>query len=185
MVFDKEIYKGRFLVYKQDSKTGYEMVSRTSTVPLKEDAVIIIGMNIETMKYVCIFERRIAIKDHSGNETALGFPAGLTDGEGAEIAAERELSEETGYEIVNVNHVTPIIYNSEGMTDESCRLVYCDIKPFGKQDLQGNEKIEVVEMDTEDFENFLQSERYKTTELGAKLCQHFQTLIMYKNGLLS
>jgi len=55
------------------------------------------------------------------------FPAGLIDdGESPETAALRELTEETGYH-GRVVAVSPAVYNTPGMTDESAFLVEIEI----------------------------------------------------------
>jgi ADP-ribose pyrophosphatase len=70
---------------------------------------------------VVIKEYRIPIGDYEW-----GFPAGLVENdESAVIAAERELKEETGLEIDSVLEVTPYVYNSAGLTNESSSIVYC------------------------------------------------------------
>ncbi|MCD8138796.1 MAG: NUDIX hydrolase [Planctomycetaceae bacterium] len=80
----------------------------------------------------------------------LEFPAGLMEpGETAEIAAARELREETGY-IASSIRVHPPAYTTPGLSDESVYLVYADIDETAaenlmpKTDFDGTENIETM-----------------------------------------
>lgn len=176
----KTIYKGKYIEYKVHVKTGYEKVGRTTTKYNNEDAVVIIGKNIDTGKYVCILEKRLPTEGHSGKDRVIAFPAGLVDDDGAEEAAKRELREETGYEIVRTRNITPVLYNSAGMTDESCKIVYCDVQKTGEQDLQDNEQIDVIELSTEQFFALTNTEMYA---ICAKVYQFFADLDFFTNEM--
>ncbi|MCU0559654.1 MAG: NUDIX hydrolase [Desulfobacterales bacterium] len=105
------------------------------------DAVIIAAFHRRRRKLVVIRECRVPL---AGVE--YGFPAGLVDmGESIEHAAGRELVEETGLSVVNVLKISPPLYTSAGITDESISLVYveCDGEPSAAS--QGrSEQIEVL-----------------------------------------
>lgn len=58
-----------------------------------------------------------------------GLPAGLIDkGETPEIAARRELKEETGLDIEKIDHISPLLYSSPGITNEAAYMVLCTAK---------------------------------------------------------
>ena len=89
------------------------------------------------------------------------LPAGLLDaGETASEAALRELKEETGYTAV-VEHVSPPLSLSAGLTDECIRLVTCTVdldaavNADPKQALDDTESIEVSVVAVKDLRGFL------------------------------
>jgi ADP-ribose pyrophosphatase len=101
------------------------------------------------------------------NGYEIGFPAGLIEpGEGPEQTAVRELLEETGYMIDKILGVSPLIYNSPGLTDEGCYLVYAEVDPVPtKVNLQGSEDIITYTINMEDAEVIL---RDNSLLIGAK-----------------
>ena len=112
------------------------------------DAVLIVPILIDGVaegtaepKLVATREWRVPIWD-----AEWGVPAGLVEaGEPLEEAARRELLEETGYELVAIQKVSPLNYSSTGMTDEAVAMVFCTCrtpKDF-RQRLDGAEQIEV------------------------------------------
>lgn len=94
-----------------------QMVPPLSATP---DAVVIVPFHRDIDKLVLIREFRVPLRD-----LQYGFPAGLMDrGERVEETARRELKEETGLDITQILSISPPIYSSSGMTDESVSLVY-------------------------------------------------------------
>ncbi|RJP45615.1 MAG: NUDIX hydrolase [Desulfobacteraceae bacterium] len=88
----------------------------------RPDAVVIVPYHTDTERLVIIREFRVPLADYQ-----YGFPAGLVDGdESVTEAARRELYEETGLTLTRVHRVSPPIYSSSGMTDESVCMVYAD-----------------------------------------------------------
>ncbi|MFO8112146.1 MAG: NUDIX hydrolase [Desulfosalsimonadaceae bacterium] len=86
------------------------------------DAVVIVAFHETSGRLVIIKEFRIPLAGW-----LYGFPAGLVDeGESLEGCAERELFEETGLVLTRVHRVSPPIYSSSGLTDESVAMVYAD-----------------------------------------------------------
>jgi len=72
-------------------------------------------------RFVITSQFRVPLNDYE-----YGFVAGLIDGEEKpEETAARELKEETGLELINVLKVSPPIYSSAGLTDESVVMVFC------------------------------------------------------------
>ena len=107
----------------------------------KPDAVVIAAYHKSSQKLVICREYRVPLGDFE-----YGFPAGLVDnGETIEDATRRELLEETGLKLTEVKKVSPTLYSSAGMTDESVAMVYvtCDGKPTTAGN-QGAEQIEVI-----------------------------------------
>ena len=112
-------------------------ISKKFAVP---DAVVIVPFHSAENKIVITKEYRIPLADFE-----YGFPAGLIDaGESIEQASRRELKEETGLDITRFNGISPSIYSSAGMSDESVAMVYveCDGNPSTAQNT-GSEFIEI------------------------------------------
>lgn len=88
------------------------------------DAAIIIARHAETRKLVLLREFRVIL-----NGWQYAFPAGLLDeGETVEIAAAREFYEETGLTLTKIIKVSPPLYSSAGMTDETISLVLAECR---------------------------------------------------------
>ena len=84
------------------------------------DAVIIVAYHEQQGALVLIREFRMPLADFQ-----YGFPAGLVDaGESIDSCARRELAEETGLTVTDVIRVTPPIYSTSGLTDESIAMAY-------------------------------------------------------------
>jgi ADP-ribose pyrophosphatase len=76
-----------------------------------------------------------------------GFPAGLIDqNETPTQTAVRELKEETGYKVSKILGVSPLIYNSPGLTDEGAYMVYVEAEEDGEANLQDSEDISTYSM---------------------------------------
>jgi ADP-ribose pyrophosphatase len=88
------------------------------------DAVVIVpvllGKGRAKPRLVMLREYRAPVGDF-----IYAFPAGLAEeGESIESVARRELKEETGLDLVEVKHVSPSVYSSAGLTDESAVMVF-------------------------------------------------------------
>ena len=104
------------------------------------DAVVIVPFHTGRNKMVIIREYRVSLDDYE-----YGFPAGLVDnGESVEQAARRELKEETGLTVSRFIKVSPPIYSSAGMTDESIAMVYVECE--GEPSNSANTDSELIEI---------------------------------------
>lgn len=100
----------------------YEMVSRSNNIQTFEqlhgkvaDAVVIIVTNESEDKILINREFRLA-----PGEWVYNFPAGLIDkGETPEIAAKRELMEETGLELYEIDDFIGTSYSAVGFSNET------------------------------------------------------------------
>jgi len=107
------------------------------------DAVVIAALHKESNKLVLIKQFRVPLNDY-----VYELPAGLIDNnEKIDIAAVRELKEETGLSLIEINHgkSKDKVFLSVGMTDESVALVYCTCKGvISNEYLEDDENIETI-----------------------------------------
>jgi len=107
------------------SRKGHETLTDKYFKGEKDDvdAVVIAAFHEESKKLVIVKQFRVPLNDY-----VYELPAGLVEGnEKVEIAAKRELKEETGLKILNINKNlgNNQLYLSPGMTEESASLIYC------------------------------------------------------------
>jgi ADP-ribose pyrophosphatase len=96
-------------------------------------------------RLVLIKEFRVPVGDY-----VYGLPAGLLEkDEEIEATVRREMREETGFEVTAVKRITPPLYSSSGMTDETAAMAFIDVRstPESNQALEGSEDIEVLLLD--------------------------------------
>lgn len=109
-------------------------------------------------KLVVIKEFRVPLEDYEWN-----FPAGLIDkNEDIKTAAKREFREETGLEITKINKISPFVFNTAGLSNESITIVYAEAE--GEIDYSGNEAsedIEVFLMDKNDVRKLIETPNIK------------------------
>jgi len=114
----------------------------------KADAVVIVPilrMPDQPAQLLMLREYRIPIAGYNH-----GLPAGLfEEGEDIETTIRRELLEETGYELARIKKISPAVYSSTGMTDESAIMAFVDVtQPVDcKQCLEASEMIEPILLD--------------------------------------
>ena len=105
------------------------------------DAVMIAALHTSENKIVVTREFRVPLADYE-----YGFPAGLIDdGESVEQAVRRELKEETGLNLTRVIRVSPPLYSSAGMTDESVAMAYIECN--GHPSTAANTASELIDVD--------------------------------------
>jgi len=101
------------------------------------------------------------------NRYVYSLPAGLVDkNELPQNSAQRELLEETGYLAKKIFQTEKCSFISAGMSDESCICYEAEVEKSQKQNLVGNEKIEVKEIELENLIDFLDKEEF---DLQSKL----------------
>jgi len=106
----------------------------------KPDAVVIVPFHTAAARLVITREFRVPLADFE-----YGFPAGLMDpGETIEQTARRELMEETGLILTRCIKISPPLYSSAGMTDESVAMVYAECD--GQPSTAGNTRSELIEV---------------------------------------
>lgn len=109
----------------------------------KMDAVVIAALHKSENKLVIIKQFRIPI-----NNYIYELPAGLVDkDEDIYNTVARELKEETGLEVLEINKVKSKekLYLSPGMTDESVAFIYCTCDgKISTEYLEEDEDIEAV-----------------------------------------
>ena len=145
---------------KDQPKRSWLMCSRKDR-PITDagvaDAVVIIP-TIKTkagVRLVVTKEFRVPIWDYE-----YGFPAGLID-DGEDIAetVKRELNEETGLELVKINHISKPVYSSAGLSDESCCMAMVEARgEVSNQYQEPSEDIETILMNVDDIKTLLQSQ---------------------------
>lgn len=129
----EKVHQGRFITrydVKYETEDGaiknYEMVSRNPNMTTKEDleshkseAVVLIIHDKENSKILLNKEYRMAV-----GAVAVNFPAGLIDpGESIEVAAKRELWEETGLTLTEIKDILPMSYSGVGLTNERSNVI--------------------------------------------------------------
>ena len=167
------------LTYRMDDGSAhtYEMASRkgreqlqallegnaAGRVAVGPDAVCIVA---RTPRNTIVMEREFR---YPLNSWCIAFPAGLVDpGEDIMTCAARELSEETGYEVIDgtpVRLLPQAGYSSTGLTDETIQIVFVEAERAGDAHTEPNELIEVFELPIADIPTFVEE---NTTPIGTR-----------------
>lgn len=165
----KRVHQGKFLSYyvasylnKDNKIKEYEFISRDpnltkesfgSNVPA---GVGLVPFNKDKTKIVLQSEFRLAT-----NHFIYNFPAGLIDeGETAEIAAARELKEETGLDLVSIEAVLPPSYASPGTSDEEMKIVICTVEGEIQESCFADEEIQARWFTKEEVKKLLEEGAY-------------------------
>ena len=129
MKFDgiKKVSEGRFInrydlyyTTEDDKKKVYEIISRNEDIRNeKTDGVVIVATDESDEHILINKEYRMSVGDYVYN-----FPAGLIDGgETPEIAAKRELKEETGLDLITIEDKLYDSYSAIGFSNETNAVV--------------------------------------------------------------
>lgn len=146
----KKIHQGKFLSYyvatyinKDNKEKDYEFISRDphlTKVTFGKNKAAGVGMvcyNLDKSKVLLQKEYRLAT-----HKEVYNFPAGLIDeGEEVKETAKRELKEETGLDLVEIEAILPPSYASPGTSDELMQLVICKVKGEIKESCYADEEI--------------------------------------------
>ena len=163
--------------HKSQTPRTWMMCSRKQR-PIEEasqaDAVVVVPMinTASGCRLVVTKEFRVPIWDYE-----YGFPAGLIDeGESVEATIARELKEETGLDLVKINHISMPVYSSAGLTDESCVMAMVEASgEVSNRYQEPTEDIEAVLMDAHQIGNLLAS-RKKVAAKAWGLFYHYHQL---------
>lgn len=147
--------------------------------PAKKNAVVIAAVtHIPTPKLVVTREYRPPLQAYEW-----GLPAGLIDdGESIEETVTRELKEETGLDVEYIKRETPLIYNSSGLTNEGCYMVFVEVSgDISQNNLQDNEDITTCLLDKNQINGLLSdiSRPECNDKLGAKAYLIFDRFATY------
>ena len=161
--------------WRRGEKTGsWTFCSRKknpliATGKVEADAVIIVPTYIGEWekKLLITKEYRIPLGGYY-----YGFPAGLIEkGMTPEETAIKEMKEETGLDVVSVDKVSPPLFSSAGLTDESSIFVYVTVS--GIPNNSGNEDtedIEVLLLDKKELADLYNMRgKYKDARLSVKM----------------
>ena len=93
---------------------------------------------------------------HGASQILVELPAGVVEeGEDPEVAARRELLEETGYAFDSIEYVCELFANPATSGNVTYTYLLQGGKKVQEQDLDNSEDIEVVEMTIEEAKDFL------------------------------
>jgi ADP-ribose pyrophosphatase len=133
-------------VDKLGNDRSWQMVSRKSEPKYftgqfePGDAVVVVPYHTGYDKLVVTREFRVPLGDYE-----YGFPAGLIEkGESVEQATRRELTEETGLTVTRFTRISPPVYTTTGISDESVVMVY--VECTGEPTSKFNTRSEVIEV---------------------------------------
>lgn len=130
----KKIHEGKFITQydvkyltENNHTKVYEMISRNRNIQTLEElqnkqsnAVVMILTNETNDKILLTKEYRLAV-----GQWVYNFPAGLIDdGETTEIAAKRELKEETGLDLIKITDILDKSYSAVGFSNERNAVVF-------------------------------------------------------------
>lgn len=148
-----------FIETKYKDKEG--TINFWNWVQRPDDINAVMVVAICEKKLVAIQEYRIPL-----DKVVWALPAGLVNkGELPEIAAARELEEETGLGIKRIlRRASPLVYNSPGLTDEAIHIIFVEAKgKISSSKLDTSEDIKPVLLDRNQVKKLLENEKEEIT----------------------
>ena len=141
----------------------YEMISRNKNLQSFEelygsraDAVVIIVFNEDGTKILLNKEYRMACGGFVYN-----FPAGLIDqGESVEEASKRELKEETGLDLIEIEDVMGVSFSAVGFSNEKNRCIVGKASGIIQPSNSTVEEIEASWYSKEELKELLKKEAF-------------------------
>lgn len=143
--------------YAGETTLSYFFASRRNEENLQKttyvDCVKVLPYIPKTNEIVFIKNFRYVINDY-----VYEMPAGMVDkGEDTLTAAKREVHEEIGAEVLSIKKVTNVGFTSVGLTDETMETYFAEVELNSNQELDADEIIEIVKVNVNDCEKFLNS----------------------------
>lgn len=147
----------------------YEMISRHNDIETYEDltendpeAVVLIIHDTTGEKVLINKEFRLAT-----GKWVMNFPAGLIDpGETPEIAAKRELWEETGLNLDSIDRVLGVSYSSVGFTNEKNVCIVGTASGEFKPSTSTSEEIEAKWYTKDEVRELMQTQPFAARTQG-------------------
>ena len=150
-------------------KKVYEIISRNKNLTTQAeladsptDAVVIIATDKSGDRILLNREFRMAVGDWIYN-----FPAGLIDpGESPEVAAKRELWEETGLELVAIDDVLMNSYSAIGFCNEHNAVILGRAEGEFRPSTSEEEEIEAGWFTRDEIRKLLRTEKFAARTQG-------------------
>jgi ADP-ribose pyrophosphatase len=171
---ERILYNERWLVLKQKSYLALDGHAGTWTYVERtggQKAVVIVPITRESGSLVFIEQYRVPLET-----TVVEFPAGLVDpGEDLEVAAHRELKEETGFE-GEILEVGPPVSTTAGLSTEAVHMVFMRVgeRPAAESTPESSERITVRVVAPADLGRLLEEYRRREFVLDAKLYMYLK-----------
>jgi ADP-ribose pyrophosphatase len=126
-------------VQRPNSRRAVVIAALMNDAPIYNSDGLMPSIEGYTKKMVVIKEYRVPVEGYE-----VGFPAGLIDeGETPADAVRRELGEETGLKLETIEHISPPVISSAGLSDEAVYIAYVTVSGRPNRDnLEASEDID-------------------------------------------